>query len=103
MPRSLSTLDKLSQLIAWPRIVPCSNRFYPASKGEPAWPPSSEATPERTAFVCFRRALITHGLDRTLFETNTAELKAKSITIKTVTLVHTTIIASASETNGDGR
>jgi len=28
----------------------------------------AEATPERTAFVRFRRELLTHGLDRNLFE-----------------------------------
>jgi len=140
MPRSSSTLDKLSELIAWARIASLLEPLYPASKGEPAWPPlamfkalllavwydlsdvklaealedrasfrrfcgfsSSEATPERTAFVRFRRALITHALDRTLFETVTAELKARSITVKTGSLVDATIIASASETDGDGR
>ncbi|MBV9811613.1 IS5 family transposase [Sphingomonas sp.] len=64
---------------------------------------SNEPTPERTAFVRFRRALIEHGLDRTLFETVTAELKAKSIRVKTGTLVDATIIASASEADADGR
>ena len=29
---------------------------------------ASEPTPERTAFVRFRRALIAHGLDKSLFE-----------------------------------
>jgi IS5 family transposase len=138
--RLSSSLDKLSDLIAWTRIVPLLEPLYPASKGEPAWPPlamfkalllavwydlsdvklaealedrasfrrfcgfsSSESTPERTAFVRFRRALIAHGLDRTLFETVTAELKAKSIRVKTGTLVDATIIASASETDEDGR
>ena len=109
MPRSSSTLDKLSELIAWARIASLLEPLYPASKGEPAWPPlamfkalllavwydlsdvklaealedrasfrrfcgfsSSEATPERTAFVRFRRALITHGLDRTLRESCSA-------------------------------
>ena len=64
---------------------------------------STEATPERTAFVRFRRVLIAQGLDRVAFETVTAELKARSITVKTGTLVDATIIASASETDGDGR
>ena len=64
---------------------------------------SREPTPERTAVVRFRRALIAHGLDRTLFETVTAELKAKSIRVKTGTLVDATIISSASETDADGR
>jgi len=135
-----SSLDKLSDLIAWTRIVPLLEPRYPTSKGEPAWPPlamfkalllavwydlsdvklaealedrasfrrfcgfsSSEPTPERTAFVRFRRVLIAHSLDRKLFETVTAELKAKSIRVKTGTLVDATIIASASETDADGR
>jgi hypothetical protein len=52
--------------------------------------------------VRFRRALIARGLDRTLFERVTAELKAKSIRAKTGTLVDATIIASASA-GGRGR
>ena len=64
---------------------------------------SSEPTPERTAFVRFRRVVIAHGLDRVLFETVTADLKARAITVKTGTLVDATIIASASETDEDGR
>lgn len=62
----------------------------------------SEATPERTAFVRYRKALIAHGLDRRLFETVTAELKAKAVTVKMGTLVDATIIASASEADHDG-
>ncbi len=138
-PRSSSSLDKLTELIDWRPIAALLAPLYPASKGEPAWPPlamfkalllavwydlsdvklaealddrasfrrfcgfsSNEATPERTAFVRFRRALIAHGLDRRLFETITAELKARAITVKTGTLVDATIIASASETDADG-
>lgn len=63
---------------------------------------SNKATPERTAFVRFRRALIAHGLDHRQFEMVTAELKAKAITVKTGTLVDATIIASASEADSDG-
>jgi IS5 family transposase len=136
--RSSSSLDKLTELIDWRPIAALLEPLYPASKGEPAWPPlamfkalllavwydlsdvklaealddrasfrrfcgfsSNEATPERTAFVRFRRALIAHGLDRHLFETITAELKARAITVKTGTLVDATIIASASETDAD--
>jgi IS5 family transposase len=139
-PRSPSSLDRLCGLISWAPIGQLLEPLYPASKGEPAWPPlamfkalllavwydlsdvklaealadrasfrrfcgfsSTEATPERTAFVRFRRALIARGLDRTLFETVTAELKAKSIAVKTGTLVDATIIASASEADRDGR
>jgi len=63
----------------------------------------TEATPERTAFVRFRKALIARGLDRLLFERVTAQLKAKAITVKTGTLVDATIIASASEEDGEAR
>lgn len=63
----------------------------------------SEATPERTAFVRFRRLLVAHGLDRSLFEAVTAQLKARAIRVKTGTLVDATIVASASEEDPDGR
>jgi IS5 family transposase len=63
----------------------------------------TEATPERTAFVRYRKELVARGLDRPLFEAVTAQLKAKAITVKTGTLVDATIIASASEDDADGR
>ena len=63
----------------------------------------TEATPERTSFVRFRKALIVHDLDRLLFTTVTAQLKAKAVTIKTGTLVDATIIASASESDDEAR
>jgi IS5 family transposase len=62
----------------------------------------SEPTPERTAFVRFRKALVAHGLDKILFDTITGQLKAKAIRVKTGTLVDATIIASASEDDGEG-
>lgn len=62
----------------------------------------TEATPERTA-VRFRKALIAHDLDRLLFTSVTAQLKAKAVTIKTGTLVDATIIASASQGDNDAR
>jgi IS5 family transposase len=62
---------------------------------------ASEPTPERTAFVRFRKALIAHGLDKSLFEAVTGQLKAKAVRVKMGTLVDATIIASASETDGD--
>ena len=64
---------------------------------------ANEATPERTAFVRFRRLLVAHQLDRTLFEVVTMQLKAKAVTVKTGTLVDATIIASASEGDDDAR
>jgi len=63
----------------------------------------SEPTPERTAFVRFRKVLVARGLDRLLFEQVTTQLKAKAITVKTGTLVDATIIVSASEDDGEAR
>ncbi|MEF2074631.1 IS5 family transposase [Consotaella aegiceratis] len=57
----------------------------------------NEATPERTAFVRFRKALVARELDKALFDAVTAQLKAKAIRVKAGTLVDATIIASASE------
>lgn len=62
-----------------------------------------EATPERTAFVRYRRMLVAHGLERALFDAVTGQLKAKAIKVKAGTLVDATIIASASEEDSDGR
>lgn len=53
-----------------------------------------EPTPERTAFVRFRRELVRRGLDKVLFDI-THQLKARAITVKTGTLVDATVIASA--------
>jgi transposase, IS5 family len=63
----------------------------------------TEATPERTAFVRFRQALIAHKLDRLLFKAVTAQLQSKAVTVKTGTLVDATIIASASESDDEAR
>jgi IS5 family transposase len=64
---------------------------------------TNEATPERTAFVRFRKALIAQGLDKALFDEIAAQLKTKAIRVKTGTLVDATIIASASEEDGEAR
>ena len=63
----------------------------------------SEPTPERTSFVRFRKALVDRGLDKVLFDTITAQLKARAILVKTGTLIDATIIASASVDDGDAR
>ena len=62
-----------------------------------------EATPERTAFVRFRRELVARGLDHALFEGVTAALKARAVTIKTGTIVDATVIRSASQADADAR
>jgi len=56
----------------------------------------TETTPERTAFVRFRRELVRHGLDRALFEEITGQLKAQAVEVKTGTLVDATVVGSAS-------
>lgn len=63
---------------------------------------SLEPTPERTAFVRFRKALIERELDKVLFDAITTQLKAKAIRVKAGTLVDATIIASASEEDAEG-
>ncbi|TDH59947.1 IS5 family transposase [Dankookia rubra] len=55
-----------------------------------------EPTPERTAFVRFRRELVRRGLDRVLFETVTRQLETKGVMVRTGTLVDATLIPSAS-------
>ena len=57
---------------------------------------SDEPTPERTAFVRFRRELLAPSLDRVLFEVVTLQLEARGMIIRTGTLVDATLITSAS-------
>ena len=58
---------------------------------------SDEPTPERTAFVRFRRELVARLLDRVLFEAVTRQLDCKNVMVKTGTLIDATVIASASK------
>jgi IS5 family transposase len=51
-----------------------------------------EPTPERTAFVRFRRELVRRGLDRVLFEAITRQLEAKGVIVRTGTLVDATLV-----------
>lgn len=55
-----------------------------------------EPTPERTAFVRFRRERVRRGLDRVLFDAVTRQLEAKGVMVRTGTLVDATLIPSAS-------
>ena len=56
-----------------------------------------EETPERTAFVRFRRLLVAHGLDRRLFEAIALDLESKDAAIRKGTLIDATVIGSASK------
>ena len=55
-----------------------------------------EPTPERTAFVRFRAALVRRGLDRALFEAVTRQLDRRGVVVRTGTLVDATLLPSAS-------
>lgn len=45
---------------------------------------------------------VERSFDRTLFETVTAQLKARAVTVKTGTMVDATVIAAVSEEDDDG-
>jgi IS5 family transposase len=65
---------------------------------------SHEPTPERTAFVRFRAALVRRGLDRPLFEAVTRQLDRHGVVIRTGTLVDATLLPSASiQHDGEAR
>jgi transposase, IS5 family len=53
---------------------------------------SSEATPERTAFVRFRKALVERALDEKLFLAVVRQLEVQGLAAKTGTLVDATVI-----------
>ena len=126
--RPRSPLDEIAALVVWAPIAMLLGSLYPAAKGESASSPlamfkamllavwhdlsdvkladalddrasfrrfcgfsGTEATPERTAFVRFRRLLVAH------------DLASRGIRITTGTIVDATIVASASEEDGDGR
>lgn len=55
-----------------------------------------EPTPERTAFVRFRAALVQRKLDRVLFETVTRQLDGHGLVVRAGTLVDATLLPSAS-------
>jgi IS5 family transposase len=55
-----------------------------------------EPTPERTAFVRFRRELVARGLDRVLFDAVVRQLEAKGVMVRTGTLVDATLVPSVS-------
>lgn len=56
-----------------------------------------EETPERTAFVRFRRQLVDHGLDQSLFAAIARDLENKGACVRKGTLIDATVIASASK------
>lgn len=63
----------------------------------------SEVTPERTAFVRFRRELVSRNLDARLFDAVLAQLEAEGLVVKTGTLIDATVLPSASKGDGEAR
>jgi IS5 family transposase len=63
----------------------------------------TDATPDETTFVVFRRRLRDAGLDRTIFERTLAQLEKRGLLVKEGTLVDATIIEqSRGSTRDDG-
>ena len=63
----------------------------------------TEATPERTAFVRFRRELLRHSLDQTLFDLITAQLRRRAVQVKTGTLVDASVVGGPQPPQGSAR
>lgn len=63
----------------------------------------SEVTPERTAFVRFRKELVARSLDVRLFDAVLAQLEAKGVVVKRGTLIDATLLPSASKGDGEAR
>lgn len=62
---------------------------------------SNEATPERTAFVRFRGALVARGLDEALFAAVAGQLERRGVVVKGGTLIDATVIAAAGRQDGE--
>jgi transposase, IS5 family len=62
---------------------------------------AGEATPERTAFVRFRRALVARGLDAKLFAAVVRQIEAQGLAVRTGTLVDATVVRQAARTDGE--
>ncbi|MCV6546443.1 MAG: transposase, partial [Cohaesibacter sp.] len=63
----------------------------------------SEATPERTAFIRFRKALCANDLGDELFRCISDQLLARHVEVKLGTMIDATILASASKDDQDAR
>jgi IS5 family transposase len=63
----------------------------------------NEVTPERTAFVRFRKELVARNLDTRLFDAVLAQLEAKGVVVKTGTLIDATVLPSASKGDDEAR
>lgn len=62
---------------------------------------SGEATPERTAFVRFRKALVEGHLDAKLLQAVARQLETRGLVVRTGTLIDATMIRQAAKTDGE--
>jgi len=62
---------------------------------------TGEATPERTAFVRFRKALVAKELDGQLFRAVVRQIEAQGLAVQTGTLVDATVVPQAARTDGE--
>jgi IS5 family transposase len=62
---------------------------------------ATEGTPERTAFVRFRRELVRLRLEKPLFGEVVRQLDARGLTVRTGTLVDATVIRAAARDDGE--
>lgn len=63
----------------------------------------TEATPERTAYVRFRKALVEHNLSERLFEEVTRQMLSQHLHVEEGTIIDATIIQSASKEDEQAR
>lgn len=63
----------------------------------------TDAAPDETTFVVFRRRLREAGLDRTIFESTLAQLEKRGLLVKEGTLVDATIIEQSRGSTRDDR
>ena len=61
----------------------------------------TEATPERTAFVRFRRELLRRGLDQVLFDLIVDQVRRRAVRVKTGTVVDASVVGSASRDDAE--
>jgi len=62
---------------------------------------TGEATPERTEFVRFRKALVAKELDGQLFRAVVRQIEAQGLAVQTGTLVDATVVPQAARTDGE--
>ena len=89
--RSCRRSGTICRISNWPNAVKDRTSFRQFCRFAP-----TEATPERPAFVRFRRELVRQVLDQVLFEEILAQLRFRVVRVKTGTLMDASVVGSAS-------